>query len=492
MFVCSLEFLLFFIAVMGLFYLARIRAWRQFVLAAANAAFLASLVPNLRTATWFAALLAGSYLLLLLVRFVRRGPVLAAAIVIATFAFLYVNRFELVADWIPIPSEWNLTLHPLHLVGLSYMFFKLVHMLVDERQEQLAPVSLWSYLNYQLSFFVLTAGPIQRYNDFRQRWEHMGGRTGDTREAVWLWQRILWGMFKTGASALWAHSVLPLVPAAESLMDPKSLLLSFYTYPFYLYLNFSGYTDVMIGTAGLLGFKLPENFNYPYLARNVLDFWARWHISLTNWIRDYVFMASYKVAATKSPETARISSYALLFLALFLAGFWHGHQYGYIAFGVLNGLGAAVTHGYGEGLRAFLGPQRFKAYLQNRTIQFVARLGTLHYVCFCHLFFLLNAVPPSKFLKALWQGMSALPAAVNYGLLRHPPMAVTAIVVLLLVGLWRAEAVAASWSRLTARLSERAAVFEGLTCALTVVVVLALFFDWAFQPSPPPVLYMSF
>ena len=69
----------------------------------------------------------------------------------------------------------------------------------------------------------------------------------------------------------------------------------------YLYFNFSGYTDVVIGSAGLLGFTLPENFNRPYLARNVLDFWNRWHISLTHWIRDYVFMSTYKEAAIGCP-----------------------------------------------------------------------------------------------------------------------------------------------------------------------------------------------
>ena len=79
----------------------------------------------------------------------------------------------------------------------------------------------------------------------------------------------------------------------------------FYAYPAFVYFNFSGYTDIVIGAGRLFGLGLPENFNRPYLARNTVDFWNRWHITLSTWIRDYVFMASYKWAAARWSVQAR-------------------------------------------------------------------------------------------------------------------------------------------------------------------------------------------
>ncbi len=171
--VCSLGFLALCVAVVLAFHLAPGKLLRQVILAAANATFLISQVPNLRSWGFFAAVLVGTYIALAAVRAFRRGAIVAAAITVVLLTFLYVKRYEFFATWVPVPMEWNLVLHPVELVGLSYMFFKLIHMFVDEWQGQLAPFNLWSYLNYQLSFFALTAGPIQRYNDFLRSWNEM-------------------------------------------------------------------------------------------------------------------------------------------------------------------------------------------------------------------------------------------------------------------------------------------------------------------------------
>ncbi len=270
---------------------------RRGILATASGAFLFLLVPNLRSWVWFAVMLAVTYLALVAVRRWRRGIGVAIAAGTSLLLYLYLKRFTFFADYVPVPLEWDLRLHPVELVGLSYMIFKFIHMLVDEWQGQLAPFDLWTYLNYQLSFFTITAGPIQRYNDFRQSWDEVALRPSEARQIVLLWIRILTGMIKIGVLGAYLESVY----ARHHLARPAlaDFFVCLYFYPAYLYLNFSGYTDVMIGAGGLLGFRLPENFNRPYLARNVLDFWDRWHISLTHWIRDYVFMASYKTAATR-------------------------------------------------------------------------------------------------------------------------------------------------------------------------------------------------
>src|SRR5580704_7731597 len=456
MLVCSLAFLLLCIAVVAVVHFVRGKRLRQIQLAVANASFLVTFVPDRRSAVYFAVVLAGTYISLLLVRYLRRGAVLTAAIVLIVLVFLYFKRFKFFASFVPVPFEWDLVQNPVELVGLSYMLFKLVHMLVDEWQGQLAPFNLWSYLNYQLAFFTLTAGPIQRYNDFQRSWQAMDTVSTEPRDVLLFWCRILLGLLKIRVLGEWADSAFKYAATPTEHRGLTDVLVCFYVYPLYLYLNFSGYTDVMIGAGGLLGFKVPENFNYPLLARNVLDFWDRWHISLTHWIRDYVFMSSYKAAASNFPRAARYSGYFLLFMALFLAGVWHGTTEGFVAFGVLNGLGAAVTRIYGDGLRAILGPKGLHAYLQNRLIRWIAVFVTLNYVCLAMLFFSSNFYPALSLLATAWTEFLKLPATLAGHAWGARDAAVFAAAALLLACLWKFDVIRSALARFASVFSRRA------------------------------------
>ncbi len=215
--VCSLGFLALCIGVVIVFQGAPGKLPRQLILAAASALFLFSHVPNVRSWIFFALALAATYVALPTVRATRRGWTVAAVIGLTLLVYLYLKRYDFFATWIPIPMDWDLSLHPVELVGLSYMLFKLIHLFVDEWQGQLAPISFWSYLNYQLSFFTLTAGPIQRYNDFRQGWENPDLRPTDSHESLLLWNRLLVGMIKIGVlSALGARRFPTRVAAGRS------------------------------------------------------------------------------------------------------------------------------------------------------------------------------------------------------------------------------------------------------------------------------------
>ncbi len=312
--VCSLGFLFFCGAAVIVFHLAPGKRLRQIVLACVSLMFLIPLVPDLRSWIWFVFFLGITYGALALVRAQSRGWIVTAAVSLVLLLYLYVKRYTLLAAFIPFPLALDMRLHKAELVGLSYMTFKFIHMLIDQWQGQLAPFNLWRYLNYQLSFFTITAGPIQRYNDFLKYWEEMDLQPSETRESLLYWIRILTGMIKVGLLGAYVETALKSYGGLWTTPTLGSVLIAFYAYPVYLYFNFSGYTDIVIGAGGLLGFRLPENFNRPWLSRNVLDFWDRWHITLTHWIRDYVFMSSYKAAATAFPRGARSWSYALLFL----------------------------------------------------------------------------------------------------------------------------------------------------------------------------------
>jgi alginate O-acetyltransferase complex protein AlgI len=491
--VCSLAFLYFCIAVVVVFHLAPGRGMRQVLLFSANALFLTTLVPNERSWAYFAAFLAGSYLLLALVRIWRRGMAVSAAIAAALVTFLYIKRFQFFSSWIPIPFQWSLIHHPVELVGLSYMLFKLVHLFVDEWQGQLAPWNLWTYLNYQLSFFTLTAGPIQRYNDFLQGWQNMDRQPREAGDNVRLWLRILTGTIKIGVLGAFALSIFSQAVLHLWRHDLASILTCFYLYPVYLYFNFSGYTDVMIGAAGLLGFRLPENFNHPYLARNILDFWDRWHITLTHWIRDYIFMSSFKVAATHFPKAARYGSYAFLFMAFVVVGVWHDASAGFLAFGALNGLGAAATRAYGDMLHAVLGRAGLQSYLRNPVVRYAAILVTLHYVCFCNLFFSLGLDGAMNFLNGAFALLGRMPVSLtgySWQTWHAAPLVIAAVA---LTALWKANAIGSAIAAVSRAVTNRPSLLYAILGTQTMIVVFVLFFEWAYvQQEPPPVLYMAF
>ncbi len=416
---------------------------------------------------------------------------MTAAVSLVLLLYIYVKRYELLAAVIPFPLALDMRLHRAELIGLSYMTFKFIHMLIDQWQGQLAPFNLWRYLNYQLSFFTITAGPIQRYNDFLKYWEEMDLQPSETRESLLYWIRILTGMIKVGLLGAYVETALKTYGGQWATPTLASVLIGFYAYPVYLYFNFSGYTDIVIGAGGLLGFRLPENFNRPWLSRNVLDFWDRWHITLTHWIRDYVFMSSYKAAATAFPRGARAWSYALLFFALFVAGVWHGTTDGFVMFGVLNGLGAAATRAYGDILRATIGHQRLRAYLKNKTVRLIAIVITLHYVCVCQLFFANDVDRALNILCALGTCLAHLPAAVSSYSWPGPAL-VLAVAAALLAGLWKSDAAGSFVERMGRWLGERNGWLSTILCAQCVFVAGMFFVQWAFQQEPPPVLYMQF
>jgi alginate O-acetyltransferase complex protein AlgI len=364
-------------------------------------------------------------------------------------------------------------------------------MLIDQWQGQLAPFNLWTYLNYQLSFFTLTAGPIQRYNDFARYWEEADLGPSPNRDSLLCCVRMLMGLIKIGVLGAYAQSVIHSGTFSYRSASVTEALIRFYIFPVQLYFNFSGYTDVVIGAAGLLGFRLPENFDRPWLSRNMLDFWDRWHISLTHWIRDYIFMASYKVAATRFPREARYWSYGLLFFALFLAGVWHGTTDGFVLFGTLNGLGAAVTRAYGDLLRAKLGRAGLHAYLQSRVARVIATLVTLHYVCLCQLFFLSNLNAAEGVLLALGNGLLHFPIVVGGG--SWPNVALgLGLGALVLALLWKSDAVDSIRNRVGLWTTGSTTTLCTVLCLQCILVGGMFFFDWVFQQEAPPVVYMGF
>lgn len=386
----SFNWLLFLSLLVIIFYVSKSKTYRRFVLSVANLVFLLTFMANEKSCISLGLFVVISFAILYMGRAWRWGGWISLGIGFALISLIYVKQYDFLCLFLP----GELLNHPFEFIGISYMTFKFIHMVVDLHQRQLATFNFLSYANYQLGFFSLVAGPIQRYNNFHEFWDKIGAGFPTQREGLRALSRIISGMIKIGIIAEIAIYLYERATGIFFQPGPNAIqaellrfTVMFYAYPIYIYFNFSGYCDIVIGAANILGMKHQENFNRPYLARNLIDFWNRWHISLTKWIRDYVFMTSYKWVAERWITHANKIGYFLLFLALFLAGIWHGSTWNFFVFGLIHGIGIAATQIYGDILKFILGRSGYKRYVMNPWIRMLSICATFHYICFCFLFF---------------------------------------------------------------------------------------------------------
>jgi D-alanyl-lipoteichoic acid acyltransferase DltB (MBOAT superfamily) len=464
---------------------------RKATLAAANLAFVATIVPTKRSAALLAVFVVTSYLALRMLRDRPTRALIATTIGLATVAFLVVKRYTFI-EWVLPANVWRMVPE---VIGISYMLFKFIHIVVDQAQGQLAPYTIFSYANYQLLFFTITAGPIQRYNEFYEYWSAVEAPLPDGRKTLSAWSRLFTGMIKLGLLAPLAWDFFD-ESQTGLLREPETQVLErftvfFYSYPVFMYLNFSGYTDIVVAAARLIGLTLPENFNRPYLARNVIDFWNRWHISLTHWIRDYVFMTSYKACATCFPMRSKELGYGLLFFSLFLAGVWHGSTAGFVVFGAIHGFGAAANRFYGDALKSWLGRERFKRYEKSRLIKWFAVLLTIHFVCFAFIFFSSGVQGAFGILQAVGRSLVSGPASVSSSRHGYFGSAFAVGVPLLLLATWYRDSILAQVDDLRQRVGARDWSLYASFIAKTVFVVFMLICLWGLHKEPE-IAYMRF
>jgi alginate O-acetyltransferase complex protein AlgI len=216
-------------------------------------------------------------------------------------------------------------------VGISFYLLQAIAYIIDcYRGDVKEPSRPLDYALYMSFFPRLSAGPIVRAEEFLPQLSKR--RVVDTA-AVWEGLVLIcFGLFKKLVIAdNLAIVVDPLF--ADLHVSPSRLLLASYGFAVQIYCDFSGYTDVALGTARLFGYRLPENFNWPYLSRNPADFWRRWHISLSNWLRDYIY---FSLPGQRSRTRAR--AYVNFSVTMLLCGIWHGFGWTYAAWGLYHGL----------------------------------------------------------------------------------------------------------------------------------------------------------
>ncbi len=270
-----------------------------------------------------------------------------------------------------VPLEVRTVILP---VGISFYTFMGISYIVDIYRGDAEPTSLGKFAAY-LSFFPhLVAGPIVRPNELIPQLDTpRSPRRVDTSRAFYL---IAAGLFKKVViSSYLASNIVDEVFADPSQHSSLEILIAVYAYAVQIYADFSGYTDIAIGIALLLGFKFPLNFDSPYAATSLQDFWRRWHITLSRWLRDYVY-----IPLGGSRRGVAIT-YRNLLLTMLLGGLWHGAGWTFVAWGAIHGVGLCAERFWRERGRG----KPFEE--QTWSDRYWRRLVTFHVVCFAWIFF---------------------------------------------------------------------------------------------------------
>lgn len=222
-------------------------------------------------------------------------------------------------------------------MGISYFTFKLIHYAIEQKRGNLPAHGFGDYLSYVFLVPIFTAGPIQRFEmyqaDRSETWSRQFAIEGLYRIALGLIKK-----FVIGAQAFAVMEKITNGNLANYIFyledrDPLGSIVFLCAAYIFVYMDFAGYTDIAIGTSRMFGLKIMENFNFPFLAKNIGNLWKRWHMSLSNWCQTYIYMPT--LGLTRNPYYAAIASFTVM-------GLWHGATLNFLFWGFYNALGVSV------------------------------------------------------------------------------------------------------------------------------------------------------
>jgi alginate O-acetyltransferase complex protein AlgI len=427
----SLEFALFFPIVSILYFVLQQRL-RTPMLLAASCIFYMAFIPAyilILVVTILIDYAAGIYL-------ERKTGALRKVIlgisILATCAVLFVFKYYafVTTNFIGFAGlwGWKLTTPALNLIlpiGLSFHTFQSLSYVVEVyRRRQAAEKNFIIYATYVMFFPQLVAGPIERpYNLLHQFYEH---HSFDYLRVASGLRRMAWGFFKKVVIADRLALYVKDVYAAPQNFNGLQLTIATLFFAFQIYCDFSGYSDIAIGSARVLGFRLMENFNMPYLSQSISEFWHRWHISLSSWFRDYVYIPM------GGSRVSRPRWFLNLVTVFAISGLWHGANWTFVVWGVLNGVYLVLgllTYDMRNGLLARLGlPER------NPVRVGIKIVTTFLLVCVGWVVFRAQSIGDAWYiLTHFWRGWDFSSIDTEQFLLRQMPIAIVSILFLELI-----------------------------------------------------------
>lgn len=281
----------------------------------------------------------------------------------------------------------NAAFTDLRWLGFSYIAFRLIHVLRDKQMGRLPDLSLSEFATYVVFFPALAAGPIDRAERFPQDLRNDVSLT--QAETLLAGQRIFLGLFKKFVIADTLAIIALNDALATQVRTAGWMWVIVYAYTFQIYFDFSGYTDIAIGIARLVGIRLPENFASPYLKPNLTQFWNSWHMSLTQWFRSYFFNPFNRWMR----GLKRLPAWFMILLGqvatMLLIGLWHGITLNFIFWGLWHGMGLFLQNRWSDFLRTHYSNAGQDARLQP-VLQVGGILLTFHFVALGWVFFALS------------------------------------------------------------------------------------------------------
>ncbi len=348
----GLPFLVVTLATVVLMRARMLRRWRVETLAIASLAFVGSVVGSIGDAVCLLVMAAIGWAGVNAVTRDHRPRVASVAIAGVLAAFFLARQILPAAQaphWLMVGRS----------IGLSYVMFRVIHLIVDAQGDELPTrLRLRDYVCYLFCYLTFLAGPIQRIQDFLPQVARPP--RNDLPEAAFRWvPLIISGALKFTLIAAvffsgftWSQTGDPTV---------LTLAIGWLSFAAYLYVSFAGYTDIVRGIGGLIDLDLPRNFERPFAAANFLDIWSRWHISLSDWFKLYVFNPSVKamIARVDRPVLTPYLGAAGYFLTFFLMGLWHGVSLRFVLYGLCLGAAASANKLYQTFMLRRLGRARW-------------------------------------------------------------------------------------------------------------------------------------
>ena len=269
---------------------------------------------------------------------------------------------------------------PLVPLGLSYLAFSAIHYAVELRRGRIEQPTLTAFLHFLFFFPTVTAGPIKRWEGFaplpESGWD--SARIGGLRVAG--------GLVKLLVLAPPCRNLVVSMLEQGIWTGPKAWSV-LYAASFWIYFDFSGYSDVAIGVSRVLGYRVPENFNWPFLKTNLQDFWRAWHMSLTNWLVQYVYIP---LGGNRGGFARQLLNVSVVMLAI---GLWHGFSLRFVSWAVFHAVGLIVFYLW----------RRVRPRRENPTVlgQVAAGLLTFHFVAVGFLFVFADVPTVARIVLAL-------------------------------------------------------------------------------------------
>jgi len=351
-------------------------------------------------------------------------------------------------------------------VGISFYTFMAISYVVDTYRGEVEPATFSRFAVF-LSFFPhLVAGPIVRASElFPQLERPRDPRRVDTNRAYYL---ILTGLFlKVVIANHLATHIVDEVFAAPSQHSSLETLFAIYGYAVQIFADFCGYTSIAIGVALLLGFEFPQNFNAPYTATSLQDFWRRWHMTLSRWLRDYLYIP------LGGNRKGHLRTYVNLLLTMLLGGLWHGAAWTFVAWGAIHGLGLVLGRLRQDVRRAHDLPEPANTLARR----IIGRVVTFHIVCFAWIFFRADS-----FGRA-WDVITQL--ATAWG--QPSPLVTTSVLLAIAVGIGSQYVPTAAIGSILRGFGRLALPAQAACLALGLMVV-----DTLGPPGVAPFIYFRF